>query len=443
MDEAQAPPVEEPRNPMGWLLLGVIFFALIALQAQSYFTRSPSEPMGDAELRLKLVVSATKAAASGDSLDSLLADLDKKRTASNDAERLWVIASYEDKHSISEADLDRLRGSGLKDGPVIADLYSKPKLLPRQAQRMTELLKGDSRFSTELATIHADEKAGLPSARSKLSLGKALIAGLLIFLLVLAGIGLWIAFAAAKGAGYLQPEGHPLEPLTIPQADAVAMRSGQLMASFVVVSFIVGALVSRTAPIPVRVAYGCAAQLGVVLIMFWLSLSPVGGMRLSMSRLGYRSTRPGRDILYGVAATAMNYPVLLGLNFLFSRLFKGLPQPEHPISVELLSHPVPAVIAGLLFSASIAAPLFEEVVFRATFLPALARVLRSRVWSVVITSLLFASIHPTGIPAWPGLAALGAMSCLLVYQTRSLVPSMVMHGLNNAIALIATLLIGG
>jgi membrane protease YdiL (CAAX protease family) len=60
---------------------------------------------------------------------------------------------------------------------------------------------------------------------------------------------------------------------------------------------------------------------------------------------------------------------------------------------------------------------------------------------VFFSSLLFAMVHPTGVPAWPALAAIGAMAALLTFQTRSLVPSIVMHAVHNGTLLLLNLLL--
>jgi membrane protease YdiL (CAAX protease family) len=99
------------------------------------------------------------------------------------------------------------------------------------------------------------------------------------------------------------------------------------------------------------------------------------------------------------------------------------------------------MVLSLFFLASIEAPIFEETLFRGIFQPALAAIVKRPWLSGVITSFLFASIHPTGVPAWPALALIGGMSVFLTYQTRSIVPSMIMHATHNALTLAVGLLL--
>ncbi len=430
------------RQWAGWIFLGFIFAALIAIQAASYFTRTPGEPLRAQESQLRTIVGAKSFAGSSPtsvSLEPLLASLSKLKETDPNAERLWVIANYEAHSSVPALDIDKLKASKVDDAASLARLYSGSKLTSEQARLLTKTFGEDPRFSTRLARIHAMERAGLPSDRKSLSPQGQILGGLLLLLLTAGGLVLWIIFLLNKGAGTLPAEGHPAEPLTIRQADAFALRAAQLMGSFVVIPLLIG----RFTPIAMVEKAQFFAEVGILIAVFLLTRVPVEGELIPLSRIGFRKDRLPRDIFYGICATAMNFPIIIGLGLLGKYIFQGLPEAEHPIQVQLEGTPSVLLIVSLLFAASVAAPIFEEVLFRGTFLPAVSRVARSPVWGAVITSILFATIHPTGIPAWPGLAALGAMSCLLAYQTKSLVPSMVMHGLNNAIALGITILMGG
>jgi membrane protease YdiL (CAAX protease family) len=54
--------------------------------------------------------------------------------------------------------------------------------------------------------------------------------------------------------------------------------------------------------------------------------------------------------------------------------------------------------------------------------------------------LVFAAVHPTGVPAWPALALIGSVMAILVYQRGSLVTSMVFHGVHNLSLVVLMLL---
>ena len=135
-------------------------------------------------------------------------------------------------------------------------------------------------------------------------------------------------------------------------------------------------------------------------------------------------------------------PVFTVIALLSRFIFQFMPSVDHPIVNELHNAANPLTLVALFLGASVQAPIVEETLFRGTLLPAVSRVLKSPAWGIVITSLIFASIHTTGVPSWLPLASIGAMGALLTYQTRSLLPAMVMHAVHNGAMLAVTLITG-
>jgi membrane protease YdiL (CAAX protease family) len=122
--------------------------------------------------------------------------------------------------------------------------------------------------------------------------------------------------------------------------------------------------------------------------------------------------------------------------------------PSHPV-VEMLSHPSPADLVCLLFLLSVVAPLSEETAFRGI----LYRHLREASWgmrtaasivlSATISSFIFAAIHPQGPFGIPLLMALACAFCGARELRGSLIPSMVAHGMNNGLVLLAVVFVTG
>lgn len=427
---AYARPAEGPRNRFGWVALWTILIGLIVLQGISYFSRKPGLPLNAEEARLKIAVQTS----SSDTLQSLIATLDAKRAKDENAERLWVIATHEAKKPVPAEDIRRLVNSKLSDGAVLGHIYEVQKTITPQVKSLDKVLT-DDRFSTRLAKVHAREKQGLAkSGRNELQTQASGTAIATVGLLIFSGIGLWIAFLSARATGNFQPEGHPAIPMSLSDADAFAMRAAQMLGIYIVFPLIIG--LALPAPKEVRTL---VAEIAILVGTLWLVNQPVDGVMIPLRRLGIHTDKLVRNVLLGICAVPMNWVLMIPVMMASKFLFSGLPESEHPITVELSNHPSIATILGLLFAASFVAPIFEESLFRGTFLPALSRVTKSPVTGALVTSLFFAMIHPTGIPAWPGLATLGAMSCLLAYQTRSLVPSMVMHAVHNGLTLWITL----
>ncbi len=97
------------------------------------------------------------------------------------------------------------------------------------------------------------------------------------------------------------------------------------------------------------------------------------------------------------------------------------------------------LLAGFAFLACVAAPFFEETVFRGFIFNALLRYLTP--WgAVVISALVFGLFHllePGNSGAVFPLAAGGVVLALVYYRSGSLVASMLTHALFNAATFVA------
>jgi membrane protease YdiL (CAAX protease family) len=163
--------------------------------------------------------------------------------------------------------------------------------------------------------------------------------------------------------------------------------------------------------------------------------------------------RPWVQVLCGPACYLCALPMLavgLGVMFVLMRLQKTLggeaTSPSHPIVGAGLS---PSVWLWLqvFVVACLIAPLVEEIMFRGL----LYRHLReaSDRWgrwfsiavSVVLSSFVFAAIHPQGWLGVPVLMALASAFALAREWRGSLLPPMIAHGLNNGISTLLLLLI--
>jgi membrane protease YdiL (CAAX protease family) len=84
----------------------------------------------------------------------------------------------------------------------------------------------------------------------------------------------------------------------------------------------------------------------------------------------------------------------------------------------------------------IAAPISEEVCFRGMLFGGL-RTRMPRLAAALISGLIFGALHAlTGISAVPPLIFFGFVLALLYEKTGSIVPGIVLHMLNNSVALI-------
>jgi uncharacterized protein len=85
---------------------------------------------------------------------------------------------------------------------------------------------------------------------------------------------------------------------------------------------------------------------------------------------------------------------------------------------------------------AVAAPISEEICFRGMLYGGLREKL-PRLGAALIAGLLFGALHAlTGVTAVPPLIAFGFVLCLLYEKTGSIVPGILLHMLNNSVALL-------
>ena len=167
------------------------------------------------------------------------------------------------------------------------------------------------------------------------------------------------------------------------------------------------------------------------------------------------------ELIFGLLGYLMALPMmLLGVMFFLVIMFFSGPAvpaagaefepvsyPSHPIMEWILADGGDFMVVVVL--ACVAAPIVEEIMFRGL----LYRYLReaslqrglfsSALISALVSSFLFAVIHPQGLAAVPILMGLAGGFCLVREWRASLLSSMVAHGLNNYIALSMTRFILG
>ena len=154
-----------------------------------------------------------------------------------------------------------------------------------------------------------------------------------------------------------------------------------------------------------------------------------------------------REALHGVACYFSAVPLLLAglliyllLAFIARTVFGHAPSPGHPVT-ELYQGADALRLALVFLIASVAAPVVEEIMFRgvlfahlrATVTPRLRLV--SLLVSAIVSSAIFALIHPQGVLFAPALGGLAVGFCLYREWRGSLIAPMVAHGINNAVTL--------
>lgn len=269
-------------------------------------------------------------------------------------------------------------------------------------------------------------------ARRRLGAPKETLPAPLAFLLVgMVGVGAlaWIGYIALRLSGCLQPVGPPIRRFAIAPAvvgDSLGLRFFVFLLVYPVIPLLLVALLGNAMGAgTVARLLGSAIAAPIVLGAVFL---PWLGVRLRPQHIGISLKEFGRMALWGVGGWLANLPVLLVLFAVTVFLSRWLPSASHPLGEELSS---PGGVAVSLVVAAIIAPILEEVVFRGLLFQGLGLRIHGVALPVVLSSLAFASIHPQGPATWLVLGWIGAMGCLLVHQTGSLIPAIVMHALHN------------
>ncbi len=255
--------------------------------------------------------------------------------------------------------------------------------------------------------------------------------GMLMGVLLLGGLGAWIAYFVLTMSG-MKPKGLPRENDTLEVSDNLALRFLLFIGAFAFLPTFAAVAASR-------VDLPGAQDVAILLVMLaatGLILSTeLAGVRMSLRRLGVRFDGLWGQVAWGVGGFLANIPVLAGLLALTETLLKALPSGDHPVQQQVFME---FGLFKAIIGAVIMAPIIEEIFFRGCLYQGLAARSRSWVWPVVLSSVAFASLHPQGMQAWLVLGWIGGMGAMLFRQTGSLVPAIVMHALNNLGAILLT-----
>ena len=310
---------------------------------------------------------------------------------------------------------------GILEHQVLADVYTRAGL-PADAAREKRVLA----------------RSALGDVLRALALNGALIAG------GIAGLGFLVLLLVAWRTDSWRIVARV--PVAANPADAPRLDGGELLDVFVAylaiyraVSLLVGILPGAASlpliPLVAGTSAGCSALAALYLYR-------------KIVRFGWNPRDLGiaaggrtlAHIAYGIAGYCAALPVVLAFSTVNSAVF-------HKSNSTLAPNPVLPLIAGegsdvgrviLFLLVAVSAPLFEELFFRGVLYSAL----RTRFGipaAVCLSALCFASVHPMG--DWLPIFGLGCALAAVRELRQSLIPGMVMHFCQNALAfaLLATL----
>ena len=446
-----AEPADHHRPGPGWVFFILVLLFAIGSQLPGYISKEPEEKKEQAYRQvgtaLKLQFLSAESAKAITSTEAPPLDIaETKRRLDpylkqNDAQAsaLWVATQQAAGKKIDPKDLVPLERSQIPYFKSIARVYQTEKFTEAEADALAkELTKG---ITGKISAVEAYRRAGVKKPIERVFTPWELHRSNLFVLIMLMVLGLavvlWIIYGAMRAQGKLIPAGPPTGHLTAQDADRFAFKAGTMLLLPMAVPFLISPFFSKDSGPIVNLTYYAVMIVAILVV----ARAPVFGKTFTLRKIGWRKDRLLSDAGWGLAATIANVPVLLIVAKISDLAFQGLPEPEHPAAVAMASNPSIWTIVITMFAASIAAPIIEETMFRGFLVPALARATGGFVGAWIVGGVAFAAVHPTGIPAWLPLAAIGAMAAMLNYQTNSLVSSVFMHAFHNLATLAVALLI--
>ncbi len=167
---------------------------------------------------------------------------------------------------------------------------------------------------------------------------------------------------------------------------------------------------------------------------------------LPLQALGYTGTRWPTQVLQGLFVSALLIPVvhylvqpaslyLLGLLIGHdqARWLAEREEANNPILQALPPLSDPAQVVGFAFLVAVLVPVAEETFFRGFLYPPLRRHYGVR-GATFLSAAFFAAVHLQVVNFLP-ILLLGVVLAGVYERTRSLLPAVVIHGINNLVAL--------
>jgi membrane protease YdiL (CAAX protease family) len=176
--------------------------------------------------------------------------------------------------------------------------------------------------------------------------------------------------------------------------------------------------------IPAIVFSVMAAALGFGIVALFLRQYQVG-----WPAVGWRPVSLWTIVKY-VAVIMLVFFVLVGVALAVAKLVPGFNanQPQtNDITKGAGAHPNLA-----LFGLVLLPPIIEETIFRGFIFPAISK-RTGVIWGAILSSLLFGAFHGQA-NVFVYTTILGLLLCFMYVRTKSIIPGMVLHMLNNFLA---------
>ncbi|MFN6563987.1 MAG: type II CAAX prenyl endopeptidase Rce1 family protein [Nostoc sp. ChiSLP01] len=425
---------------------------LAQLRSQSEITPTPPKPLPDVSptTRTSQPGQQQQLQKSFQELQKLLAELDL-RLGILQAQQGQTDAAFKTWSELQKR--SDINPEFAKTAAVLNGLWSNPpRLLPDAQQPIQKNLEGWFRSTAlvqlyqlqqrqeALSAVKAAQQEAATSAVLKLA-----IIGTIPTLAALIGLILLIFLFAQrllKGKASLLAQNADLAWST--PWDVETVLQVFVVGFFFMGQLFVPALLSLL-PIPrpvtdvrlqafsVLVSYVLVAS-GALLVLY-LSIKRF----FPLPELWFRFRFQDKWFLWGLGGYCAALPIVVVVSLINQQLWQGQGGSNPLLQLALESQDTVA-LGIFFFTAAIAAPFFEELLFRGFLLPSLTRYLP--VWaSILISSLLFAIAHLSLSEILP-LTALGIVLGVVYTRSRNLLAPILLHSLWNSGTLLSLFVLG-
>ncbi|PZO35471.1 MAG: CPBP family intramembrane metalloprotease domain-containing protein [Shackletoniella antarctica] len=150
---------------------------------------------------------------------------------------------------------------------------------------------------------------------------------------------------------------------------------------------------------------------------------------------------PSRSaLLWGLGGYFVAVPLMFGVALLNQQIWQGQGG-SNPLLQTVLEEQDGVALLVFFLTAAIAAPIFEEILFRGFLLPSLTRYTPVG-WAIALSALIFAAAHLSLSEVLP-LTLLGAVLGFVYTRSRSLISPMVLHSAWNSATMLGLFILGG
>jgi hypothetical protein len=424
------------------LFLFIIVSSLMTHDKKASLTDDPvklQEKSLDMQLCMKSMMGKTGADQGIHMFDQQVQDLLESSKKDASAQKLRIVLRVEDNAAPFKNDMENLSKSTSAENRAFAKLYTEPKPKKEEALALLKELDG-SEISEKLAAVQVKESFGDKAIRSKTfdpnkMIGFSIFATVAIFGLGV-GLVLWYIYGFQRQAGRLLPKGLAMGNIDMGRADRLIFVALLIISTYFISGSVMSQIVHHSSfAVELLVYVPIFVVIGIVFNV------PIFGWRITAKSLGISFEKFPEKLGWAIGAFFANIPIMLVLVAVTASLQKFLPGGGHPVSEELMNNPSPSDLAKIALLACVIAPIWEEIFFRGLLFPAFTKAFGKPIYGALLSSFIFASIHPQGLLGIPVLMTVALMLCGVTYQTKSLVSNIILHGLHNGATLIAAVVL--